>query len=87
MLGPDQPVILHMLDLPMMENALKGCQMELQDCAFPLLQEVVLCTDQNKGFKDVDYALLLGSKPRGPGMERADLLKDNGKIFVDTGKA
>lgn len=61
--------------------------MELNDCAFPLLQDVV-CTDNlSEGFKEVDFAMLIGSKPRGPGMERADLLKDNGKIFVETGKA
>lgn len=61
--------------------------MELNDCAFPLLTSV-LCTDSlQTGFKDIDYALLIGAKPRGPGMERADLLADNGKIFIDTGKA
>jgi malate dehydrogenase len=60
---------------------------ELHDCAFPLLDEVVCCTDNVTGFKDVDYAFMVGAKPRGPGMERADLLKDNGKIFVDVGKA
>jgi len=61
--------------------------MELHDCAFPLLQEVVITDNQSVGFKDVDVAMLVGSKPRGPGMERSDLLKDNGKIFIDTGKA
>ena len=61
--------------------------MELQDCAFPLLQGVVTTDNLSIGFKNLDYALLVGSKPRGPGMERADLLKDNGKIFVNTGKA
>lgn len=61
--------------------------MEIDDCAFPLVQDII-CTDNlSVGFKDVDVAMLVGSKPRGPGMERADLLKDNGKIFVDTGKA
>lgn len=76
-----------MLDLPNMEEILKGVQAELHDCAFPLLDEVVITSDQSKAFKDVNYAFLVGAKPRGPGMERADLLKDNGKIFVDTGKA
>lgn len=61
--------------------------MELNDCAFPLLREVITCDDLATGFKDIDIALLIGSKPRGPGMERADLLKDNGRIFIDTGKA
>jgi len=61
--------------------------MELNDCAFPLLKEVVITSKLSEGFKDIDYAMLIGAKPRGPGMERADLLKDNGKIFVETGKA
>ena len=61
--------------------------MELHDCAFPLLREVIVTTNQSEAFKDMDYGFLVGAKPRGPGMERADLLKDNGKIFVDTGKA
>lgn len=87
MLGPDQPVILHMIDLPFALNALKGVEMELFDCAFPLLAGVVSTDNQTVGFKDVDYCLLVGAKPRGPGMERGDLLKDNGKIFIDTGKA
>jgi malate dehydrogenase len=87
MLGPNQPVILHLVDLPHAENALKGVRMELDDCAFPLLQEIVTTTDQSVGFKDIDFALLVGSKPRGPGMERADLLKDNGAIFVKTGQS
>lgn len=70
-----------------MEDALKGVQAELHDCAFPLLDDIVITSDLAKGFKDVDYCFLIGAKPRGPGMERSDLLKDNGKIFVDTGKA
>lgn len=61
--------------------------MEVQDCAFPLVKGVVSTDDPSVGFKDVDYAMLVGAKPRGPGMERGDLLKDNGKIFIDTGKA
>jgi len=87
MLGPDQPVILHLIDLPFAMNALKGVSMELYDCAFPLLAGIVSTDNQSVGFKDVDYNLLIGAKPRGPGMERGDLLKDNGKIFIDTGKA
>ncbi len=86
LLGKDQPVILHLLDLPIMEEKLKGVKMELDDCAFPLLAETVITSNLSTGFKDVDIALLVGSKPRGPGMERGDLLKENGKIFVDTGK-
>lgn len=87
MLGPDQPIILHLIDLPNFQQGLQGIKMELTDCAFPLLQEIVTTDDLSIGFKDIDCALLIGSKPRGPGMERADLLKDNGKIFVSTGKA
>lgn len=87
LLGPHQPVILHLIDLPQFQSGLKGITMELNDCAFPLLRGVVSADNLTDGFKDVDYALLVGAKPRGPGMERADLLKDNGRIFVDTGKA
>lgn len=87
MLGPDQPVILHLIDLDFAMDACRGVEMELNDCSFPTLAGVVSTSNQAEGFKDVDYALLIGAKPRGPGMERADLLKDNGKIFVDTGKA
>lgn len=87
LLGPKQPIILHLVDLPAFQSGLKAISMELNDCAFPLLRGVVNCDNFASGFKDVDYALLIGAKPRGPGMERADLLKDNGKIFVDTGKA
>jgi len=76
-----------MLDLPQAQDALKGVQAELHDCAFPLLDDIVITSDLSTAFKDVDYAFLIGAKPRGPGMERSDLLKDNGKIFVDTGKA
>jgi malate/lactate dehydrogenase len=70
-----------------MEESLKGVQAELYDCAFPLLDEVITTSNLSTAFKEVDYAFLVGAKPRGPGMERADLLKDNGKIFVDVGKA
>jgi len=70
-----------------MENALKGVAMEVNDCAFPLVAGIECHVNFASGFKDTDYALLIGAKPRGPGMERGDLLKDNGKIFIDTGKA
>ena len=86
-LGKNQRVILHLIDLPFAEKALTGVRAELHDCAFPLLDEVVCATDPVTGFKDVDYAFMVGAKPRGPGMERADLLKDNGQIFVTVGKA
>merc|ERR1719183_578320 len=79
-LGKDQRVILHLLDLPFQEQVLKGVQAELHDCAFPLLDNVICTSDLNVAFKDVDYNFLVGAKPRGPGMERADLLKDNGMI-------
>ena len=76
-----------MLDLPQMEDAMKGVQAELHDCAFPLLDDVITTSSLTTAFKDIDYAFLIGAKPRGPGMERGDLLKDNGKIFIETGKA
>jgi malate dehydrogenase len=89
MLGKDQPVILQMLEIPAEgpQKALKGVAMELEDCAFPLLQDMVLTDDPNVAFKDANWNLLVGSKPRGPGQERAELLKDNGKIFIAQGKA
>ena len=87
MLGKDQPVILQLLEIPPAMDALTGVVMELQDCAFPLLAGIESSDDANVAFKDADYALLVGSKPRGPGMERGDLLKDNGKIFSGQGKA
>ncbi len=87
MLGVDQPVALHILEIPQALDALKGVVMELQDCAFPLLEEVVIGSDPHKVFKGVDLALLVGAKPRGPGMERKDLLEGNAKIFVEQGKA
>jgi malate dehydrogenase len=86
-LGKDQPIALHILELPQSLEALKGVVMELEDCAFPLLQEIVIGTDPMEVFKGVDYAILIGSKPRGPGMERKELLSDNGQIFVAQGKA
>merc|ERR1712176_1596927 len=86
-LGKNQRVILHLLDLPFQEQVLKGVQAELHDRAFPLLDDVVITSDLTTAFRDVDFNFLVGDKPRGPGMERADLLKDNGAIFVNTGKA
>jgi malate dehydrogenase len=87
--GPDQPVILHLIEIPNDKAlaALRGVAMELDDCAFPLLSGIVQTSDLDVGFKDVNWALLVGAKPRGPGMERNDLLKDNGAIFVGQGKA
>ncbi len=87
MLGPDQPVILHLVDLPNAVEACEGVIMELEDCAFPLLAGAIATADPAVGFGKVDYALLVGAKPRGPGMERADLLKGNGPIFTGTGEA
>lgn len=87
MLGPKQPVILHLLEITPALPALQGVVMELNDCAFPLLHGVVATDDMAVAFKDVDYALLVGSRPRGPGMERKDLLEANGAIFAPQGKA
>lgn len=87
MLGNDQPVILHLLEITPALGALEGVVMELNDCAFPLLHGVVTTDDANVAFKDVDYALLVGARPRGPGMERKDLLEANGAIFAPQGKA
>ena len=87
MLGPDQPVILKLLEITPALNALRGVVMELADCAYPLLQDVVVTDDANVAFKDCQYALLVGAKPRGKGMERGDLLAENGKIFGPQGKA
>lgn len=87
MLGPDQPVALHLLEVPQALDSLKGVVMELEDCAFPLLKEVKIGSDPIQVFEGVNYALLVGAKPRGPGMERKDLLADNGKIFIEQGKA
>jgi malate dehydrogenase len=87
MLGPNQPVILQMLEITPALDALKGVAMELEDCAFPLVAGIV-CTDQaDIAFKDADYALLVGARPRGPGMERKDLLEANAAIFSAQGKA
>ena len=87
MLGNDQPLVLQLLEITPAMDALKGVVMELDDCAFPLLQDVVFTDDAEIAFGDADYALLIGAKPRGPGMERKDLLKDNGSIFSVQGKA
>jgi malate dehydrogenase len=87
MLGPDQPVILQMIEVPQAMKALEGVVMELRDCAFPLLADIVATDDVNVGFKDADYAILVGARPRGPGMERKDLLEANGAIFTVQGKA
>ena len=87
MLGADQPIALHLLEVPEALESLKGVVMELMDCAFPLLKEVHIGSDPHRVFEGVNYAVLIGSKPRGPGMERKDLLADNGKIFIDQGKA
>jgi malate dehydrogenase len=87
LLGPDTPVILHIIELPEAVEAARGVVMELQDCAFPLLAGTVVASDLDVGFGDVDVALLVGAKPRGPGMERADLLMENAKIFTSQGEA
>jgi malate dehydrogenase len=89
MLGPDQPVQLQLLELPIdkAQSALKGVMMEIEDCAFPLLAAMSGSSDPKVAFKDADIALLVGARPRGPGMERKDLLLENAKIFIEQGKA
>ncbi|MFT3736901.1 MAG: malate dehydrogenase [Rhodocyclaceae bacterium] len=87
MLGKDQPVILQLLDLPQAQKAVKGVMMELEDCAFPLLAGMIATDDPNVAFKDSQAALLVGARPRGPGMERKDLLAENAKIFTVQGAA
>lgn len=88
MFGLDQPVILQLIEAPVEKilKALHGVAMELEDCAFPLLDGVIETSDPTVGFKDANWCLLVGAKPRGPGMERADLIHDNGKIFVEQGR-
>jgi malate dehydrogenase len=88
MFGPDQPVILQLIEAPIEKamKALEGVAMELDDCAFPLLKGIVQTDKAEVGFKDANWCLLVGAKPRGPGMERADLLKDNGRIFITQGQ-
>ncbi len=87
MLGEDQPVILQLLDITPAMDALKGVAMELEDCAFPLLSDIVRTDDPNEAFGDISYALLVGARPRSKGMERKDLLEANGGIFKPQGKA
>ncbi len=87
MLGKDQPVILQLLEITPALDALKGVIMEIEDCAFPLVQDMIPTDDANVAFKDTDYALLVGSRPRGPGMERKDLIEANAAIFSVQGKA
>ena len=87
MLGKDQPVILQLLDLPQAQKAVQGVMMELQDCAFPLLDSMIATDNPEVAFKDTDIAILVGARPRGPGMERADLLQANAQIFTVQGAA
>ena len=87
MLGPDQPIILHLIEIPPAMDALSGVVMELNDCAFPLLAGVVATSDLEEGFDGADFCLLVGARPRGPGMERKDLLGANGAIFGPQGRA
>ena len=89
MLGSDQPVILQLLEIPneKAQKALSGVMMELDDCAFPLLAGMHATDDAKAAFRDADYALLVGARPRGPGMERKDLLAENAKIFIEQGRA
>lgn len=85
--GPDQPVILQILEIPEAMDAVRGVVMELEDCASPLLQDVVATDDENKAFSGANWAILVGGKPRGKGMERADVIKDNAPVFVTQGQA
>ena len=87
MLGPDRPVALNLMEITPALGALRGVAMELADCAFPLLQDVVTTDDPAVAFRDVDYAMLVGARPRGKGMERGDLLAENGRIFGPQGRA
>src|SRR5881392_470896 len=87
MFGPEQPLVLHLIEIPSVLSALDGVVMELQDCAFPLLESVVRTADLDEGFRDINWALLVGSVPRKAGMERKGLLGINGKIFVGQGQA
>jgi len=86
MLGYNQPVILQLLDLPQAQTMLRGVMMELEDCAFPLLQQIIITDDPKVAFRDTEIALLIGARPRGKGMERKDLLEANGAIFSEQGK-
>ena len=89
MFGPDRPVVLQMIEIPAEKPmaALNGVAMELADCAFSLLADMVITSDPDEGFRDADWCLLVGSKPRGPGMERGDLIRENGPIFTGQGRA
>ncbi|OAI24058.1 MULTISPECIES: malate dehydrogenase [Methylomonas] len=87
LLGPEQPIVLRLLEVPQAMQTLQGVVMELNDCAYPLLQKIVMTDDPKVAFDNIDYAFLVGAKPRGPGMLRADLLKDNAEIFRVQGKA
>src|SRR6266849_2188120 len=87
MFGPDQPLTLHLIEIPAALGALGGVVMELNDCAFPLLRSIVPTADLDEGFRDINWALLVGSVPRKAGMERKDLLGINGKIFIGQGQA
>jgi len=87
LLGPEQPIILQLLEIPPVMPVLQGVVMELTDCAFPLLHRVVMTDDPKHAFRDVDYAFLVGARPRGPGMERKDLLRVNAEIFATQGHA
>ena len=87
MLGADQPINLNLLEIPAASAAVQGVVMELNDCAFPTLNSVTATSDANAGFKDCNFAMLVGARPRGPGMERKDLLLENAKIFSAQGKA
>jgi len=87
MFGSESKISLQLLEIPPALEALKGVAMELQDCSFPLLDEVIVTSDPDEAFSNANLCLLVGSKPRGPGMERSDLLRDNGKIFVGQGKS
>jgi malate dehydrogenase len=87
MFGQEQPVILRLLEIPQSMSALSGVRMELEDCAFPLLHDIVTTDDARIGFRGTDYAVLVGAKPRGKGMERKDLITENAKIFANQGRA
>ncbi len=87
MFGPDQPLALHLIEIPVALGALDGVVMELHDCAFPLVESIVPTADLDEGFRDINWALLVGSIPRKAGMERKDLLGINGKIFIGQGQA
>lgn len=86
MFGPDQPVILRLLEIPQALSSLQGVGMELEDCAMPLLHDIVMTDDPRIGFRDTDYAILVGAKPRGKGMERKELIADNARIFAAQGR-